>query len=142
MAREKTLLERLADAGRGGRSRVQPSAEEDLTALMESVRRQLARILNARHGMSEAMPEYGLPALTDLTIGTGDHSATVEQAIRTAIEKYEPRLRRVRVTRVQDEERNHVWAYRVDAVLSSETGDHRVWYETQVRGSGEFNVSD
>ncbi len=142
MAREKTLLERLADAGQGGRSRVQPSAEEDLDALMESVRRQLARILNARHGMSEAMPEYGLPALTDLTIGTGDHATTVEKAIRQAIEKYEPRLRRIRVSRVLDEERDQVWAYRVDAVLRSQSGDHKVWYETEVRGSGEFDVSD
>ena len=142
MGREHTLLDRITRAGDRRHGRFESSATEDLDALMDSVRRHLARLLNARHGMSEAMPDYGLPALSDLTIGSGDYLPRVQDAIRVAIEKYEPRLRRVRVSRVVDEETQHTLSFRVDAVLISQTGEHRVCYETLVTGGGQFEVSD
>ncbi|MHC5108971.1 MAG: type VI secretion system baseplate subunit TssE [Planctomycetota bacterium] len=142
MAREKSLLDRLSDLDSTQRSRIQPSAQEDLEALMDSIRSNLIRILNARHGMSEALPDYGLPALTDLTEGTGDHVTMVEASIRNAIERYEPRLERVRVARVENEDAPQVWSFRVDAIMKSQTGKHKVWYQTEVNGSGEFNVFD
>ena len=142
MGREKTLLQRLAEMEDSGRGRYESSATEDLDGLMESVRDHLGRLLNARHGMSEAMPDYGIPAMTDLTIGSGDYLQRVQEAVQVAIEKYEPRLRRVRVTRVDDEDAVHRLVFRVDAVLMSQTGEHRVCYETQVAGSGRFDVSD
>ena len=125
-----------------GRGRYESSATEDLDALMDSVRDHLGRLLNARHGMSEAMPDYGLPAMTDLTIGSGDYVQRVQEAVQMAIEKYEPRLRRVRVTRADDEDSAHRLVFRVDAVLMSQTGEHRVCYETQVASSGRFDVSE
>ena len=131
MGREKTLLQRLAAMENSGRGRYESSATEDLDALMDSVRDHLGRLLNARHGMSEAMPDYGLPAMTDLTIGSGDYVQRVQEAVRVAIEKYEPRLRRVRVTRADDEDSAHRLVFRVDAVLMSQTGEHRVcWVMT------------
>ena len=142
MGREKTLLQRLAAMEDSGRGRYESSATEDLDALMDSVRDHLGRLLNARHGMSEAMPDYGLPAMTDLTIGSGDYVQRVQEAVRVAIEKYEPRLRRVHVTRVDDEDSVHRLVFRVDAVLMSQTGEHRVCYETQVASSGRFDVSE
>jgi len=142
MAREKMLLDRIASFGGQGPGRYEVSGAENLDALMESVRRNIARLLNARHGMSEAMPDYGLPALTDLTVGSKTYVEEVQEAIRVAVEKYEPRLRRVRVTKVSDEADAHRLGFRIDASLVSQSGEHRVWYETLVTGSGEFEVSD
>jgi len=120
----------------------EPSATEDVAALMSSVRRHLQRLLNARHGLSEAMPDYGLPALTDLTIGSGDYVHAIQEAVRVAIEKYEPRLRRVRVSRVVEEDAPHTLSFRVEATLVGRTGEHRVYYETTVSGGGQFDVLD
>ena len=143
MAREQTLLERIASCERRLRDRLQPTTNENIDALMESVRFHLARLLNARHGMSEAMPDYGLPALTDLVVGSGTYLEAVEEAIRVTIDKYEPRLRRVRVTRIEDDEgMGRMLAFRVDAVLISQSGEHKVWYETEVTGAGDFDVTD
>ena len=75
---------------------------------MDSVRGHLRRLLNSRHGLSEAMPDYGLPALTDMTVGSRDYAHAIQEAIRVAVEKYEPRLDRVRVTRVVDEDSPHL----------------------------------
>ncbi|MHC4063116.1 MAG: type VI secretion system baseplate subunit TssE [Planctomycetota bacterium] len=142
MGREQTLLARIAGRAGPNRGRYEPTASEDLEALMDSVRGHLTRLLNARHGMSQALPDYGLPAMSDLTVGGGDYLQAVQAAIQTTIEKYEPRLRRVRVTPVVDEEiEQRTLTFRVDAVLISQTGEHRVWYETQVSGDGDFEVS-
>lgn len=141
MSREKSFLDRMADLGKF-RTRG-PTAGEDLEALAESVRENLARILNARQGMSEALPDYGLPSLVDLTMSSGNYVQVVRETIRTAIEKYEPRLRRIRVSEVHDDEdlKRQTLVFRIDATLVSRSGEHRVWYETALRGSGEFDVS-
>ncbi len=142
MPREETFLERIADMGGKRLSRYQPTTTEDLEALMESVRNHLRVLLNARHGMSEALPDYGLPALVDLMAGTGDHVRTVLDAIQTAIEKYEPRLRRVRVTHEvdADDTRKQTPAFRIEGLLVGRSGEHRVWYKTEIGESGAFNV--
>ncbi len=142
MGLEQTLLQRIAAAGDRSRGRLEPSAKEDPEALMDSVRQNLARMLNSRHGFSQAMPDYGLPALTDLTSGSGDHVKAIEEAIRVAIEKYEPRLRRVKVKRVIDEDAPHTLSFRVDATLIGRSGQHRVFYETTVSGQGRYDVYD
>lgn len=144
MGREHTLLDRIASgAGKPG-NRYQASASEDVNVLLESVRRQLERLLNARHEMCETVLDYGLPAMTDMTIGSGDYVRRVEDAIRVTVETYEPRLRNVRVSRKVDdeEEQQRGLAFRIDATLVTESGQHRVWYETEVNGGGYFDVVD
>ena len=142
MGREQVLLERIAAAGKASRGRVEPSTTEDVEALMASVRRHLVRLLNARHGLSKALPDYGLPALVDVTTGSGDFWRSIQEAIRVAIEKYEPRLRRVRVNRAVDAAAPQTLSFRVEATLVGRTSHHRVFYETTVSGNGRFDVLD
>lgn len=141
MGRERTLLERIANRFGSARGGHQPTSVENVDLLMESVRQHLVRLLNSRECMSECAPDYGLPALSDLTVGTGDHARTVQDALQATIEKYEPRLRGVRVARIVDEDHGRTLAFRVDAVLVGRSGEHKVWYETSLQGSGQFEVS-
>jgi type VI secretion system protein len=142
VSREQTLLERIAASTTDRtQSRYAPSAQEDLDALVESVRRQLARLLNSRQGMCEAAPDYGLPAFSDLMAGHDGYIHMVQEAIRTTIEKYEPRLRRVRVTHQAEEGTKQMLVFRVDAVLVSRSGEHRVWYETAFTPNGKLDVA-
>ena len=142
MAREQTFLERIGNLSGGRAGHHEPTTAEDFDALMESVRQNVVRLLNARHGMSEALPDYGLPSLVDLTVGTGDHVRRLREAIQATL-RYEPRLRRVRVTQAgeEDEERKQTPAFRIEAILVGRTGQHRVWYETEIEEAGRFNVS-
>jgi type VI secretion system lysozyme-like protein len=144
MAREQTLLERIASGGHRSRGRVQPTQSEDPEALMESVRRNLWKLLRSRHGMCEAQPDYGLPAFTDLIVSGGsEYLAVTQEAIRLAIEKFEPRLQRVRVSRVIDAESDQrTLAFRIDAVLVGHSGEHRVWYQSSLAGDGQFEVTE
>lgn len=136
------LLDRIAGSGDPRRVSSGATTKEDVEALMESVRRNLGRLLNARQGMCETAPDYGLPALTDLTIGSADYVQRVQEAIRVTVEKYEPRLRRLRVSLAPDEEKRQTLAFRIDAVLVGRGGEHRVWYQTRMTGAGLFDVSD
>jgi type VI secretion system protein len=142
MGREQMLLDRIAASGADRpQARYAATTSEDLDGLMESVRRHMIRLLNARHGMSEAAPDYGLPALTDIMAGSAEYVVRVQEAIRTALEKYEPRLRRVRVTHQVDEGKRQTLVFRIDAVLVGRGGEHRVWYETALSPTGELRVA-
>ena len=93
MGRERTLLERLAD----------PSPDEVRTtaysarALSDSVKRHLQRMLNTRQAQTPIQPEYGMVDVTDCAAALPDVVDAVRRAIKTSIEKFEPRLRRVRI---------------------------------------------
>ncbi len=140
MGREKTLLDRLSDPAERTRGVRGDTTAENLEAIMESVRLNLGRLLNSRQGISEAQPDYGLPAMTDITAGVENYVQRLQDAIRATVEKYEPRLRRVSVTLQQEASTAQSLVFRVDAVLLARTGEHRVWYETAVRATGQFDV--
>lgn len=83
------LLDRLFN------SVAEPDAAGDLETA--SILRRLTRLLNSRKGTSPACPQYGLPALTSHII---DNLLVGEMvtSIQECIERFEPRLCKVRVT--------------------------------------------
>jgi len=141
MGREQSFLDRVAAGLDGGRSG--SATTEDVQALAESVRSNLARLLNSRQGMSPAQPDYGLPALTDVPLEAGNAIGGLRETIRHTIERYEPRLQRVRVTSPPDEDLDlrRRLVFRIDAVLVSRSGEHLVRYQTSLSGTGEFDVA-
>lgn len=139
MSRERALFERIAmpqDRPRSART-----AEQDLDALLESVRINLQRVLASRHGMCETLDDYGLPALADIVVSGDTHLHVLREAIEVAIEKYEPRLRRVKVSIAPRESEREKAIFRIEGLLVSSSGEHRVRYDTSVQGGGEFLVS-
>ncbi len=142
MGREQAFLERVATGLGGGRGG--PTTTEDVQALAESVRRNLWRLLNSRQGMSPAQPDYGLPSLNDVPLEGSNALGVLREDIRATIERYEPRLRRVRVSIPVDEEQpdRQKLVFRIDALLVGRSGEHSVRYQTAVNGKGEFDVAD
>ena len=67
-------------------------------ALVQSVIDNLGRLLNTRRGSVGHLPEYGLPDLTEIYRDVPESIEALRRAVREAVEAYEPRLRRVRVT--------------------------------------------
>ena len=76
-----SLFERLT-LGQAG-----AELEED-----ESIRRHLARMLTTRQGAVQALPDYGLPDLNDLTLSRSEIVSHACSAIEFCIDTYEPRL--------------------------------------------------
>ena len=63
----------------------------------ESIRMHLLRMLTTRQGAVQALPDYGLPDLNDLSLSRAEVVLQCCAAIEECIAKYEPRLAGARV---------------------------------------------
>lgn len=64
----------------------------------ESIRANLSRVLGTRQGAVQALPEYGLPDINDLTLSRSELLTMLCSAIERNIARYEPRLSNPHVT--------------------------------------------
>ncbi len=64
---------------------------------MVSIIDHLSRLFNTRSGCLSHLPDYGLPDISELYRRMPDGLDELQQAIRTSVEKYEPRLKNVKV---------------------------------------------
>lgn len=91
MIRPRALLERLAEAGTGGRQL------PDATVLRRSILANLRRILNTRPGSVPACPRLGVPPPHELASRWPAGREAVMAQIRQAIAEGEPRLAAIEV---------------------------------------------
>jgi type VI secretion system protein len=89
--------------------------------LVLSVISNLERIFNARRGSLVHLPDYGLPDISEIYRDMPDSVVELQQAVREVIEKYEPRLHRVRV----EHQNTDPYAMRLIFLLSGELSDRR-----------------
>ncbi len=94
-------------------------------SLRESVRRELQRLFNTRcpvpahrlAGRPRTVLDYGIPDLTGFSPRSHEDRERLAEAMRRAVEAYEPRLAEVRVTLEPDPRDELSLAGRVQAVL-------------------------
>lgn len=98
MISDRTLLERIAEPDPGRHLAL------DTNRLRRSVLAHLQRLLNARHGHAPAQPDYGIPDLNEFMFSMPESIGPMERAIQKSIEKYEPRLARVKVKWMPEED--------------------------------------
>ena len=67
-------------------------------AIVQSVVDNLQRLLNTRRGSVGHLGGFGLPDLTEIYRDVPESIEALRAAVREAVEAYEPRLGRVRVT--------------------------------------------
>lgn len=136
MGYDRTLLERLADPDPDARRTIR----EDTQRLIDSVMCHLQRLLNTRQGHVPIQPEYGMPDITDCAEGAPEALDRIRRAIRTSIEMFEPRLRRVRITHLPmgDDLNLH---FGITGQLWTEREQVAVQFSTTVSPSGNATLS-
>jgi len=94
----RRLLERVQDVANDRR---RPEGEEEVRA---SILNSLRRVLGTAQNDAAIEPEFGLPSVVGFSgLAESDEQArVVAAAIKEAIERYEPRLKSVRVQRRAD----------------------------------------
>ena len=121
-----SLLDRLIDARTGGARGQSGYTIEQMTA---AVRRDLEDLLNTRQSHADVPPEYaevlssivayGLPDLTTLPALTPNERAEMATILETLLTRFEPRLRDVRATLLEDkDERQRTLRFRIEATLA------------------------
>lgn len=90
----------------------------DATAVMRSVRDHLARLLNARSGALQHLPDYGLPDLPSLYQALPYSVEDLALAVQELISRYEPRLEHVQVRANPHDQHNCVVALEICGILT------------------------
>lgn len=149
-----SLVDRLVDEDR--RNSVDPpiTFAQSARNYRASVRRDLEWLLNTRASDVESLDElpelarsvfrYGLPDFSAMSIASSADRESLKEAIRLAIEIFEPRLKDVEV-QLQAAENKSVQGLRftISAVLQMEHAPEQVTFDTLLDVSrGEYSVRE
>jgi type VI secretion system protein len=134
--REKRLLERI----RARKEEPDKRVREDPKRAIDSVLDHLQRILNTRQGNVPIADDFGLPDLTELHENHSDSLRSFERAIRQTIQKYEPRLRAVRVRFVPDEVDPLSLRFQIVGKLATDDYKDPVRFESIVGSDGKISI--
>ena len=115
---------RLADVAEGDRR-------------LRSILGNLGRLFNTRQGSLLHVPEYGLPDFTDISRTAPADIERLRRAIRDAVERFEPRLRRVRVDQETSDPSSPYLVFLLSAELIP---GGRVQFQTTIRGDDLVDV--
>jgi type VI secretion system protein len=114
---------------------------EDPKRIIDSVREHLQRILNTRQGSAMIGEDYGLPDFAELLRDYPDSLRDFERSIRMTIQKYEPRLKMVRVKLLPNEEDLLTLRFQVSARLAAQEQRVPVLLESTVDQDGKVNIT-
>jgi len=134
---DERLLERIM------RIESQPGTREgqSLSRQVDSVIAHLQRLLNTRQGNVPIAPDFGIPDITNTTgEGITELTIRIEQELRNAIQKYEPRLRDVSVHLLSEHDDILTIRFKLEAVLAT-SRNTPVVLETIVNAGGKVNVT-
>ncbi|MCM0082096.1 type VI secretion system baseplate subunit TssE [Geomonas sp. Red32] len=132
---EERLLERI----RSVEKEPQRRRGDDLRRGIRSLVSHLQRILNTRQGNVPIAGDYGVPDFIDFLQTFPESVVAIESSIRTAIEKYEPRLSNVNVAFLPDQDDVLTLRFQINANLTGE-GGRRVCFETVVDADGKLLI--
>lgn len=136
MFQKRSLFERLRNpAGTSSHT-----LEEDTGALLQSILRNLTRILNAREGQCPAQPDYGIPSPSEVAQAYPDSINSVLKTIRHCIERYEPRLRDVQVIPIESDDQQLVVRFQITARLATSSRSQQVSFSTMLDPAGHVNL--
>jgi type VI secretion system protein len=111
----------------------------DRKLCVDSVVGHIQRILNTRQGNVPIADDYGVPDFLDFLQTYPDSVRQIEESIRSAIDRYEPRLSGACVTFIPQEEDDLDLRFQIMAVLAL-AEDRQILLETVVGTDGRVRV--
>ncbi len=129
-----TLFERIADPRSASRT--------DIGKLRDSVILHLKRLLNTRQGSVQTAPDYGMPDLSEFVYSFPESVTKMQNSIASIIEKFEPRLKSVRVNHCPNPDDALIIKLEITAQLVVPGTDQRnsCCFETTIGSSGHIDI--
>lgn len=134
--REDRLLERI----RARQEEPRKQTGEDPKRAIDSVLNHLQRILNTRQGSVPIGEDYGVPDLTNFMQVYSDGVRGFERSIRQTIEKYEPRLKSIRVKFIPQEDEMLSVSFQILARLVLEEQKDVVVFQSILDSDGKIRI--
>ncbi len=135
MAAARTLLERIDAPETGGRR-----IAHDVDEATRSVAEHLTRMFNVRQGSVAVAPDYGMPDFNDLLTRFPDALNVIRKSIQTSVDKYEPRLSRVTVRAIANDDDPYDLRFKIAGRLALGDDERSVSFEALVGPSGRVKV--
>jgi type VI secretion system protein ImpF len=151
---QQGLFDRLIDLEPTVRSEAPMSRAESLRLFRLSVKRDLEWLLNSSRApleLPEAYSElqkslltYGLPDISNVAIQNSGDEKKLLRSLEQAIELFEPRLARARVTsRTAPSKRRQSITFHVEAILMIDPAPERIAFDTVLEISrGAYSVTE
>lgn len=136
MSSGRSLLQRLEFPGASD-SRDLASDSRDV---LEAIQHHLQILLNTRRGGASAAPDFGISDLADFLRGY-EAAFDLKQEIQETIDRYEPRLREVRVVFIEREDDPFRLHFNIEATVRGPDGDSPTVFRSVVDSSGSIRVS-
>ncbi len=136
MFSERTLFERLSKP----RTQGVRTVSENTTALGKSIMKTLQNMLNSRIEHAPAQMDYGIPEPSEVTYSYPEGLGKMQRAIRTCLEKYEPRLASVNVMHVESEEDKFSLRFQITAQLATSKERIPICFDTLIDSTGNIQV--
>jgi type VI secretion system protein len=129
-----TLLERIINPQRTTRT--------DVGELRDSVILHLKKLLNTRQGSVPIHPEYGMPDLSEFINCFPESITKMQTTIASIIEKFEPRLKSVRVDYKEnpDDVLNIKFEITAQLVVPDQDQQSSCYFETTIGTSGHIEI--
>jgi len=134
--REERLTERI----RSWKREPDRRGGHDPKQMIDSIIRHLERILNTRQGSVLIADDYGIPDFTNLSSGFSDALRDLERTIRNTIQKYEPRLKSVRVKFIPQEETTLAVSFQIVGQLILEEEKNPITFQSVMDSDGKFTI--
>ena len=135
-----SILDRLLDDEPEISTEPASTRIKNLRSLERSVARDLEALLNSRQETLQELPSefkevnrslltYGLPDFTSFSLLTQDDRLRIRRSVEDAINRFEPRLLRVRVNLEAPREHDRGLRFRIDAFLRVDPSPEPVTFD-------------
>lgn len=115
-------------------------SEHEVGALVGSVKRNLARVLNTRTGGCRSAPDLGVEDLNDATQGSADINGSIREAIRQCICEYEPRIVQADVTAIDSKATPLEMTFRVTVHVRLDALTQVASFDIHVDGNRHYRM--
>jgi type VI secretion system protein len=134
--REHRLLDRIRLMDKNPQRRI----TEEPAQMIRSIQQHLQRILNTRQGSAPIAEDFGVPDFTNFTSAFPDSQRGMERMLRQTIQKYEPRLKGIRVGFFMQEDDPLTISFQITARLVLKDHKDPVSFESRVDSSGHVRL--
>ncbi|CAM2806468.1 MULTISPECIES: type VI secretion system baseplate subunit TssE [Vibrio] len=112
----------------------------DVNDVVESIKRNVANILNSRVGGSESAPLLGLIDFNDATLESMDLSVRIKLAIQHCLERYEPRLKNILVIADKDMYSSMTLSFSITASINSAALHEKIRFSLLLDSNRKYRV--
>ncbi len=111
--------------------------EQDVIA---GITEHLQKLLNTRQGSALIATDYGMPDFIELMHSYPESVKDMERALKSAIGKYEPRLKGVKVRFIPDEDDPLNLKFEIVARLVDRKNTPSIFFESIVDADGKVSI--